>query len=86
MSPEAREKQDDMSKQLREVRSEDLVVGKEYYDTPVINSMTCVLRFIGMSDFGNLRFEYVSGKDAYSRLPDGKILLSDVCLFYEEAQ
>lgn len=62
-----------MSKQLRAVRSEDLVVGKEYYDTSNVCSASTLLRFLGRDERRHLLFDHVSGPGVYHRDRSGKI-------------
>ena len=79
-------KNNTMSKQLRAVRSEDLVVGKEYYDTPEVWESTCVLRFVGNDEHDDPVFDHVSGPEVYMRDNEGHVLFFSGREFYEQTE
>lgn len=75
-----------MSKQLRAVRTEDLVVGKEYYSEQVVDMYNEVLRFVGVNERGSLAFDHVSGPEVYMRDNEGHVVFFSGRKFYEQIE
>lgn len=68
---------------MKEIKSEDLVIGEIYSDTPEIEDCTTFLEFVGFDEIVQCcDFVYVSGLPIYIEI-NGVISLSKYTKFYQ---